>query len=690
MSENINEKAAGGNQAANLHEIIENVSSNYKEKTHFKEASPSRNFNKKSFYELEQECRSAMAANGLPLNGDFIVDQEIHRYSCDHKNSEDEWYVAFRGISDRGNDYLNCVYGTWSEGQKYYFNSYEKNEGITNEERSAHKELWKQQQKQVEEKRIKEAVLRIDKAKSAWDAASDQPNQASAYIDRKQVKAHGIRFGSFWFNEGKKESPNWIQHPTLVIPLCNVRDEIQAIQHIRMDGEKRIYGIKKGCFHVIGQISHDSIIYIAEGYATSASVHEAIGSPVVVAFDCGNLDPVISALRSAYPNHKIIIARDDDVETENNPGKTKAEAASKKYSCTAIAPRFPENFRLPNGKKPTDWNDLHVHFNLEEVGNQLKKKQHLTPINIEAFLSLDLPPRKLILSPWLPQQGLAMIYAPRGIGKTFFSLYAAYAIASGGKMIIWNAPEPRRVLYVDGEMPVGSMQERLAKIVNGSARQPPDPSYFKLITPDLQQSGIRDLASKEGKEDINEHLEGVDVIFIDNLSALLRSGNENDAESWVPVQEWALSQRRAGKTVIFIHHAGKGGQQRGTSKREDILDTVIALKHSKDYAPSENARFEVHFEKARGFGGKDAEPFETSLILDEQGNQDWTFVELEGRDLEKIVQFAKEDYSQRDIAYEMNKSVGWVNKMIKEARLKGLLQEGEGTKSRSSKKAKQK
>ena len=69
-----------------------------------------------------------------------------------------------------------------------------------------------------------------------------------------------------------------------------------------------------------------------------------------------------------------------------------------------------------------------------------------------------------------------------------------------------------------------------------------------------------------------------------------------------------------GRAVLFVHHAGKGGPQRGTSRKEDVLDSVIALRRPEDYKASEGARFEVHFEKTRGFTGPDAEPFEATLI----------------------------------------------------------------------------
>lgn len=101
-----------------------------------------------------------------------------------------------------------------------------------------------------------------------------------------------------------------------------------------------------------------------------------------------------------------------------------------------VLPKFPEKFTLSNGDLPTDYNDLHVCFGLEEVKHQLtKKKAHLSIIDIREFLALNLPPRKLIPYPWLPEQGLTMIYAKRGVGKTYIALSVGYAIACGGKVL---------------------------------------------------------------------------------------------------------------------------------------------------------------------------------------------------------------------------------------------------------------
>ena len=229
-------------------------------------------------------------------------------------------------------------------------------------------------------------------------------------------------------------------------------------------------------------------------------------------------------------------------------------------------------------------------------------------ISLEDFLALELPPRKMLLAPFLPKQGLVLLYAKRGVGKTHIALGAAYAVASGGRFLKWHAPIPQKVLYIDGEMPANSMQERLRKLDNANNKKV-ELRFLHIITPDLYEGAIPDLSTKEGRAQIEEIVERFDLIIIDNISSLFRSGIENEAESWQPAQDWALQLRRKGKSVLFVHHAGKSGGQRGSSKKEDILDAVINLKQREEYDPEEGACFEIHFEKARHFFGNDAAPF---------------------------------------------------------------------------------
>lgn len=157
--------------------------------------------------------------------------------------------------------------------------------------------------------------------------------------------------------------------------------------------------------------------------------------------------------------------------------------------------------------------------------------------------------------------GLAMIYATRGIGKTHVALGIAYAVTSNTAFLGWHPTKARSVLYLDGEMPAGLMQERLAALVD--ANKSPIIASFKLMTPDIQTGAMPDLATPKGQVMLETHLVGIELIIVDNISTLCRNTRENEADSWLPVQEWALRMRASGKSVLFIHHAGYGGNQRG-------------------------------------------------------------------------------------------------------------------------------
>jgi len=218
---------------------------------------------------------------------------------------------------------------------------------------------------------------------------------------------------------------------------------------------------------------------------------------------------------------------------------------------------------------------------------RLQLSNRLRCCEAEELIGLQLPPRGMVLDPVLPTQGLCMLYSPRGVGKTYIALAMAWAVASGSSFLRWRAPQPRKVLFVDGELPATTLQERLAAIRGASAQQLPTHSNLRLITPDLQEFGVPDVSTRAGQALIENELAGAELLVLDNLSALIRSGNENEGESWMPVAEWALRLRQRGISVLFLHHAGKSGAQRGTSRREDLLDTVIALKHPSDYCPTE-------------------------------------------------------------------------------------------------------
>jgi hypothetical protein len=239
-----------------------------------------------------------------------------------------------------------------------------------------------------------------------------------------------------------------------------------------------------------------------------------------------------------------------------------------------------------------------------------------TTRGIHEFLSRKYPPVEYLLDPILTRRGTAMIAGFRGRGKSFLALSAAYAIATGAKLLGWQAPNPTSVLYVDGEMDPADVQQRLSaihKTLGSSAKREPTDETFRILSAQEHAFGIPDLADPvddKGRRRIEAALGDCEVLFLDNLSTLCRTGVENDAESWGAMQEWLLGLRSQGKAVVILHHAGKEDKrgratQRGTSKREDILTASLMLQKCGDDG------FKVECTKLRS--GRMFEPFAVAL-----------------------------------------------------------------------------
>jgi hypothetical protein len=287
------------------------------------------------------------------------------------------------------------------------------------------------------------------------------------------------------------------------------------------------------------------------------------------------------------------------------------------------------------------------------------RASQLTAVRADELLAREIKPREMLLDPILPEQGLAMLYGYRGTGKTYVALGIAVAVASGGPFLKWQAPRPRSVLYVDGELPATTMQERVRTILGGCL----PPETLRIVTPDLQACPMPDLAASEGQMRLEPLVAGADLVVLDNLSALCKTGNENEGQDWLSIQEWMLGLRKRGIAVLFVHHAGKNKSQRGTSKREDLLDTVITLKHPSDYDHSQGLRCEVHFEKTRAQLGDAAKSFEVAMHGDPTNGARWTVRSLEDTNAQRANELFSTGMSIRDVAEELGLSKSAVGRL---------------------------
>jgi DnaB-like helicase N terminal domain/AAA domain len=293
-------------------------------------------------------------------------------------------------------------------------------------------------------------------------------------------------------------------------------------------------------------------------------------------------------------------------------------------------------------------------FTKRIVSGPSKKK--LVATDLVEVISMDVSPIDHVLYPILPVKGIGMLYASRGVGKTYVSLAISYAIAVGlPKIFLWDIPMRRRVVYVDGEMDVETLQERLREIAVGNkASGIPEKNYFRLITPDLQKNFMPKINTKEGQLAIEEHLQPGDVLWADNLASLCPVSQEDETGDWIMVQEWLLSLRRGGITTMFDHHAGKSGTQRGSSIKEDVLNVVINLRRPDGYHMDEQLRAEVHLEKVRGKAavGNSVQPFEITLRTD-NGEAEWLLRPLKELVEKRAFEMLANGMKPNDIAQDL-------------------------------------
>ncbi len=304
----------------------------------------------------------------------------------------------------------------------------------------------------------------------------------------------------------------------------------------------------------------------------------------------------------------------------------------------------------------------------EDASEAKKKPPSLKSIGASEFLALQLPPRTFLLEPVIASQSLNMVFAPRGVGKTNIALTMAGAVATGSQIFSrWTAPRPAKVLYLDGELPSPLLQERIRGIA-ATLEHPDLLDNLQLVTQDLQDIDLPNLATETGQAALAPLLAGVELLVIDNIATLMRTGKANDEDAWVPVQSWLLKLRKAGKSVILIHHANKNGGQRGTAAKEDILDNVIELKNPAGYTREQGCVVELCFTKARSLFGKDTQPFEATLTVDQAGRPCWLTRSVEDTQTQKILELAGLGMSEKDIAAELGISRSTVTRTKKKAR----------------------
>lgn len=292
---------------------------------------------------IEEEFLNRIKSAGV-LENAVIADGQKHRISVDGDKAKEQsgFYVLHADGVANGYFFNNRT------GEEIKWNSKENSyNSMTPEEKAEMKALY-QARKAEREQEDKILTEKAEKALYAKFMNREAINEHS-YLTNKMVEAtQNIYAGN---------------DSTITVPLYNVDGRLKSAQYIDADGNKRFAKNtnKVGAFHIVDGNAADlksaTSIIIAEGYATAASINEAVKEPglkVIAAMSANNLEHTVKAITEKYPAINIVIAADNDIENKvGNIGLNAAKNVSEKYKNVTVAiPKI-------NGKEVAgDFNDI--------------------------------------------------------------------------------------------------------------------------------------------------------------------------------------------------------------------------------------------------------------------------------------------------------------------------------------------
>ncbi|NJD18194.1 MAG: toprim domain-containing protein, partial [Gemmatimonadetes bacterium] len=301
----------------------------------------------------EDGFRAAIERAGLTPPAEVIPDGKLHRFSSNGKRGDDAgWYVFHIEGVPAG------AFGCWRAGVDSSWRA-DLGRALTPAEETAHRERVAAQHaaREAERARLQEGARA--RSVAIWNAAKPA-SVIHPYLRKKGVKPHLAR--------------NF--KGDLVLPVM-VDGASSSLQTSTAEGEKRFIPggrVQGGCC-LLGMPEPEGRLVLCEGFATGASIHEATGLPVAVAFNAGNLLPVATALRARFPGVALLVAADDDAATPGNPGRTKASEAAQAADARLAVPDF--GVERPEGA--SDFNDLARHRGADAVRACIERAARVEP-----------------------------------------------------------------------------------------------------------------------------------------------------------------------------------------------------------------------------------------------------------------------------------------------------------------------
>lgn len=500
----------------------------------------------------ETQLRDAMLEAGLTPPDDIWMDGKIHRFSSGTKgqggHDKAGWYLVFGDGVPAGR------FGCWRAGMEVTWRA-DVGRKLTDAEEMAN------MRRMAEARALRDAELERTREVAGqaveiiWSGAQaahpDHP-----YLARKGIDVHGARVTG----DGR-----------LVVPLYSKDGKLSSLQYIAHDGGKmyHIGAQSGGNFWMLGTMDEPGPLYVAEGFATAATIHEVTKRPCVIAYSANNLPPVVGTLRELYGDAQdVVIVADND---KSGTGINHANQASAKHGARVVMP--PEL---------GDANDY------AQAGGDLLALLVPTGVADEWLVPADSfseqpAPISWLVKRWLQDNALIMVHGPSGGGKTFVVLDWCLRIASRTPEWCGQRVKPGSVVYLAGEGHHG-LRGRIAAWKHKHQAGP--------LSMWLSRAGC-DLNTPEGYIKAVNHIsklpERPSVVVVDTLHRFL-SGDENSAQdAKTMLDACGALMEKFGCAVILVHHTGVSEEAqhraRGSSAWRGALDIEISIIPAKDGGP---------------------------------------------------------------------------------------------------------
>ena len=487
----------------------------------------------------ELQLADAMRSAGIDPPHKLEIDGQLHRFSTKGRKRDDSgWYVIFPDEPVAGR------FGCWRDQIDCVFKA-DVGRELTASENMAIIRRQTEAKEERERAREKKASLAANTVDTIWSeaigASPDHP-----YLKRKGIEPHGARLTG----DGR-----------LIVPLYSSDGELASLQYISED-EKRYHpgGTTKSCSWTLGEVTPGPI-FVAEGYATAATVHEISGRPCVISYSANNLPTIVGQLREAHgQTQELVIVADNDA---SGVGRNKADEASAKHGGRIVMPpsEGDANDYLAGG------GDLHDLL-FPQITNW--------SVDGDEFMSQPSPINWQIKH-WIQKNALIMVHGPSGGGKTFLVLDMVLAVASGCPEWMGHKVTPGGVFYLAGEGHHG-LRGRVAAWAQNHGIN----TFGGNLR--ISRSGC-DLNTPTGHQKLAEEIRSLPkppkIIVVDTVNRNFY-GDENSAQDTkTMLDSVATLQADFDCSVILVHHTGVNSEAqhraRGSSAWRGALDIEISV-----------------------------------------------------------------------------------------------------------------